>query len=119
MMSVNSHIVAVNDVVNPPEQQHSEKKRRSFEAKQKKNRKRNMQLRLTRFKYYFNRPYYYRFKSKIIRKILRYYRVQFRHIKFSNNQVVLGVKNEKARREYEEALPYDCFGKRNYELFRK
>ena len=59
MMSVNSHIVAVNDVVNPPEQQQSEKKRRSFEAKQKKNRKRNMQLRLTRFKYYFNRPYYY------------------------------------------------------------
>ena len=98
MISVNNHIVVVNEVVNPPEhqQQQSEKKRRSFEAKRKKNRKRNMQLRLTRFKYYFNRPYSYRFKAKIIRKILRHYRVQFRHIKFSYDQVVIGVKNDKA-----------------------
>ena len=63
MMSVNSHIVAVNDAVNQPEQQqHSVKKERLFQAKQKRNRKRNRQLRLTRLKYYFKRPYYYRFK---------------------------------------------------------
>ena len=78
-----------------------------------------MQLRLIRFKYYFKRPYYYRFKSKIIRKVLRHYRVQFRHIKFSDDQVVIGVKNKKARREYKETLPYNCFDKKNYELFRE
>ena len=121
MISVNNHVVVVNEVVNPPghQQQQSETKRRSSEAKRKKNRKRNMQLRLIRFKYFFKRPYYYRLKSKIIRKILRHYRVQFRHIKFSYDQVMIGVKNGRTRREYEETVPYDRFGKKNYELFRK
>ncbi|CAF2927168.1 unnamed protein product [Rotaria sp. Silwood2] len=118
--SVNSHTVVVNEVGNPPEhQQQRDRKTRSFEAKHKKNRKRNLQLRLTRFKYYFTRPYYYKFKSKIIRKVLRHYGVQFRHIKFSYDQVVVGVKNYKARREYEEIVPYSCFNKKNYEVFRR
>ena len=78
-----------------------------------------MQLRLIRFKYYFKRAYYYRFKLKITRKVLRHYRVQFRRIKFSDDQVVIGVKNKKARREYEETLSYNCFDKKFYELFRK
>ncbi|CAF1435460.1 unnamed protein product [Rotaria sordida] len=118
--SVDNHIVVVNEEVNTPEhQQQRVRKKRSFETKQKKNRKRNMQLRVTRFTYYFTRPYYSKFKSKIIKKDLHHYGVQFRHIKFSYDQVVIGVKTNAARRDYEETLPYNCFNRRNYWRFRR
>ncbi|CAF4821270.1 unnamed protein product [Rotaria sp. Silwood1] len=100
---VNDHndaeAMSVNEEINPPEhQQQRVKKKRSLEAKQKKNRNRNVQLRSTRFKNYFTRPYYYKFKSKTIKKVLHHYGVQFRHTKFSYDQVVIGVKTDKARR---------------------
>ncbi|CAF4998335.1 unnamed protein product, partial [Rotaria sp. Silwood1] len=99
---VNDHndaeAMSVNEEINPPEhQQQRVKKKRSLEAKQKKNRNRNVQLRSTRFKNYFTRPYYYKFKSKTIKKVLHHYGVQFRHTKFSYDQVVIGVKTDKAR----------------------
>ena len=118
--SVDSHIVVVNEVEHPPEQQQQQqrnRKRRSIQGKQRKNKKRNTKLRLTRFKYYFTRSYYYKFKSKMIRKLLRRQGVQFRHIKKGDDQVVIGVKSDEARRDYEETLPYDCFNKKNYEMF--
>ncbi|CAF1275295.1 unnamed protein product [Rotaria sordida] len=95
MNSVNNHSVVVGGMNNPTEHHHQRiKKKRSLQAKQKKNRKRNNQLRLLRYKYYLTRSYYYRFKSRTVKKVLRYYGVQFRHIKFSYDQVVIGVKRE-------------------------
>ena len=124
--SVDNHIVVVNEVDNPPEQQQQQqqqqqqriKKRRPIQGKQKKNRKRNNQLRSIRFRYYLTRPYYYKFKSRTLRTILRQHGIQFRHIKKRHGRVVIGAKTDQARRDYEETLPYDCFSKKNYEMFR-
>lgn len=117
---VNSHIVDVDEMFNLAEQQQPRcKKHRSITAKRKRNRKRNMHIRLTRYKHSFTRPCYYKFKSKNIRNILRHYGIQFRHIKFLYDRVIIGVKNDKARRDYEEALPYNCFNKNNYQVFSK
>jgi hypothetical protein len=118
--SVNNHFVVVNEVDHPPEyQQRPNRKRRSAQGKKKKNRKRNTKLRLLRYQYVLTRSYYYRFKSRNIRKILRHYGVQHRHIKFEHDLVVIGVKSDEARRNYEETLPQYCFDKKNYHLFRK
>ncbi|CAF1217693.1 unnamed protein product, partial [Rotaria sordida] len=95
MNSVNNHSVVVDGMNNPTEHHHQRiKKKRSLQAKQKKNRKRNNQLRLLRYKYYLTRSYYYRFKSRTVKKVLRYYGVQYRHIKFQDDRVVIGVKRE-------------------------
>ncbi|CAF4229901.1 unnamed protein product, partial [Rotaria sordida] len=72
--SVNNHSVVVDGMNNPTEHhQQRIKKKRSLQAKQKKNRKRNNQLRLLRYKYYLTRSYYYRFKSRTVKEVLRYY----------------------------------------------
>jgi hypothetical protein len=116
--SVNNHIVVVNEVDNPPEEQQQQqriKKRRSSQAKQKKNRKRNNQLRSTRYRYCLTRPFYYKFKSRTLRKLLRQHGVEFRHIKKVQDRVVIGVKTDEARRDYERTLPSNCFNKNNYE----
>lgn len=116
--SVGHHIVVANEVDNPPDQQQQRhRKRRSDQARKKKNQKRNNQLRFTRYKYYLTRPYYYKFKSRIIRKVLRHHGVQFRHIKKVQDRVVIGAKTDQARRDYERTLPYNCFNKNNYERF--
>jgi hypothetical protein len=115
--SVGHHIVVANEVDNPPKQQQRHRKRRSDQARKKKNQKRNNQLRFTRYKYYLTRPYYYKFKSRIIRKVLRHHGVQFRHIKKVQDLVVIGAKTDQARRDYERTLPYNCFNKNNYERF--
>ena len=117
-VTVNNHNMVVNEVDNPSEQQQRIKKKRSIQAKQKKNRKRNNQSRSIRFRYYLTRPFYYKFKSRTIRRILRQYGIQFRHIKKRYDRVIIGVKSDQARRDYEETLPYDCFSKKNYEMFR-
>ncbi|CAF1246123.1 unnamed protein product [Rotaria sordida] len=78
--SVNNHSVIVDGMNNPNEHhQQRIKKKRSLQAKQKKNRKRNNKLRSLRYKYYLTRSYYYRFKPRIVKKVLRYYGVQYRH----------------------------------------
>ncbi|CAF4720408.1 unnamed protein product, partial [Rotaria sp. Silwood2] len=118
--SVNNHYVVVDGMNNPTEhQQQRIKKKRSLQAKQKKNRKRNNKLRLHRYKYYLTRSYYHRFKSRSLKKVLRYYDVQYRHIKFQDDKVVIGVKTKAAQRDYEEALPHNCFNRRNYYRFRR
>jgi hypothetical protein len=121
MNSVNNHSVVVDGLNNPTEQhqQRPNRKGRSTQGKKKKNRKRNTKLRLLRYQYVLTRPYYYRFKSRNIRKILRHYGVQHRHMKFDHDLVVIGVKSDKARRNYEKTLPYDCFNTRNYWRFRR
>jgi hypothetical protein len=118
--SVVNHIEVFNEADNPPEEQQQQriKKRRSIQAKQKKNQKRNNQLRSTRFRYCLTRPFYYKFKSRTLRRILRHHGVQFRHIKKVQDRVVIGVKTDQARRDYEGTLPYNCFNKKNYEVFR-
>jgi hypothetical protein len=123
MKGVDDHIVIVNEVDNPPgeqqQQQRRIKKTRSKEAKQRKNRKRNNQLRSTRFRFCLTRPYYYKFTSKQLRKILRQQGVQFRHIKKKYDQVLIGVKTDEARRDDEATLPHNCFNKKNYEAQRR
>ncbi|CAF4180468.1 unnamed protein product, partial [Rotaria sordida] len=54
-------------------------------------RKRNNKLRSLRYKYYLTRSYYYRFKPRIVKKVLRYYGVQYRHVKFQDDQVIIVV----------------------------
>jgi hypothetical protein len=120
VMDVNNDDGVVNEVDNPPEQPRQRvRKRRSIQARQKKNQRRNTQLRLNRFKYYLTRPYYHKLESRIIRKILRRrYGIQFRHIKKVQDRVIIGVKTDQHRRDYERTLPYNCFSKKNYEMFR-
>jgi hypothetical protein len=59
------------------------------------------------------------FLNKPIQIIIYFSRVQHRHMKFEHDLVVIGVKSDKARRNYEKTLPQYCFDKKNYHLFRK
>jgi hypothetical protein len=59
------------------------------------------------------------FLNKPIQIIIYFSRVQHRHMKFEHDLVVIGVKSDKARRNYEKTLPYDCFNTRNYWRFRR
>jgi len=118
--NVNNHSVVVDEMNNQIEHhQQRIKKKRSLQGKQKKNRKRNNKLRLIRYKYSLTRSYYYRFNSKTVKKVLRYYGVEYRHTKFQDDRVVIGAKTKAARRDYEETLPYNCFNGSNYWRFRR
>ncbi|CAF1337864.1 unnamed protein product [Adineta steineri] len=90
-------------VPDPIRQQHQQprKKTLSAEAKKKKNKKKKRSSSL-----------------KLIRKIIRYYGVSFRHVKFQGDEVVIGVKSDKNRRQYEDILPSYCFDKKNYWRFK-
>ena len=62
---------------NPPEQQQQQlqpenEHRRSTASKKKRNKKRNDLRRLSRYRYPISRPYYYKVKAKIARRILKY-----------------------------------------------
>ncbi|UJR34740.1 hypothetical protein I4U23_027518 [Adineta vaga] len=92
---------------------------RSTEAQKKHNKKRNNHLRLFRYQHVLKRSYYYRFRLKLILKILRHYGISFRHVKLKDDQVVVGVKNDQHRQQYEDALPSYCFDRKNYWRFKK
>ncbi|CAF1522403.1 unnamed protein product [Adineta ricciae] len=108
-------------VPDPTDQQRPQRKKkiRSTEAQKEHNKKRNDHLRLFRYRYVLKRSYYYRFRLKLIRKILRHYGVLFRHVKFHGNQVIIGVKCAQDREQYEDALPSYCFDRKNYWRFKK
>jgi hypothetical protein len=93
--------------------------RRSRAAKIRHNRNHARQQKKHRFDYPIRREYYYRFKPRTAKRVLRYYGVHYRHIKFQDDRVVIGVKTDAARRDYEETLPYNCFDRRNYWRFRR
>ncbi|CAF1550959.1 unnamed protein product [Adineta ricciae] len=108
-------------VPDPTDQQPPQRKKkiRSTEAQKKHNKKRNDHLRLFRYRYVLKRSYYYRFRLKLIRKILRHYGVLFRHVKLHGDQVIIGVKCAQDREQYEDALPSYCFDRKNYWRFKK
>ncbi|CAF1550873.1 unnamed protein product [Adineta ricciae] len=108
-------------VPDPTEQEPSQrrKKIRSIEAQKKHNKKRNDHLRLFRYRHVLKRSYYYRFRLKLNRKILRHYGVLFRHVKFHGDQAIIGVKCDQDRRRCEDALPSYCFDRKNYWRFKR
>ena len=118
--SVDHHLVEVNEVEIPPyEQQQRGKIIRSKEAKKRRNKKRNNKIRQHRFQFSLRRPYYYKIKSRLSRKILKHYVVRYRHIKRKNDYFVTGVHTDEDRHEYERSLLASCFNRGNYERFRR
>ena len=117
---VNYHSVDVNVREIPSvEQKKPQRKKRSAGARRKRNQKRNKHFKLLRYKYPINRPYYYKVRSRMAKKILQEYGIKPRHIKKRNGLYVIGLQNEHMRIRCEEQLPQDCFNKVNYEQFRK
>ncbi|CAF1408096.1 unnamed protein product [Adineta ricciae] len=115
---IDDHVVIVDEVEKPPMEHRRIKNSRSVESKKRKNKKRNIGLRKLRYKHIIVRQYYYKFTSKMMRRVLNYYGVQIRHFKFKDDQVIIGLKNKEDRNRYERSLPSYCFDMKNYRRFK-
>ena len=126
--SVNNHAVVVDDerddnicINNSDKQQIFIKNhpRRSLEAKQRRNRKRNNIFRARRYRLFIIRPIYYRFSMRLIEFILNKFNVKYIHIKITGASLIIGVKNEELRDYNEHLLPRYIFDRRHYYLYKK
>ena len=119
-MVVNNHDVVIDEVnISPVERR--EKKGRSEAAKKRRNQKRNRQQRQLRYRYATIRPFYYRMKSNLARKILRHYNVNFKHIKKNEKDgtIIIGCHDQEALVDCQQQLPNNCFDRYQYERFRR
>jgi len=88
----------------------SKHSQRSAEARTRRNQKRNTAHRLHRYLYCLIRSLYHRFTMKKVEKILIKFKIKSIHIKPKNNQLIIGVQNEK----FEQLLTIDIFDRKHY-----
>ena len=119
----NSRVYTSTDVtvVNIPPVERRNNKRRSGAAKEKRNQKRNHQQQQLRYRYTTTRPFYYRMKSNLARKILHHYNVRFRHIKKNEKDgtIIIGCYDQEALVDCQQQLPNNWFDRYQYERFRR
>jgi len=102
----------------PPQGQRKSSHRRSRPAKIRHNRRHAQQQKKHRFDYPIRRECYYRFKSFMIRKILRLYQIRFVHMKKDRGDVVVGLRNEDIRRQTEHDLATNIFNRRSFYYYK-
>jgi hypothetical protein len=105
------------EVNEPPQrEQKSAHQRRSRPAKIRHNRKRARRQKDHRFDHPIRREFYYRFKSFMIRRILRLYQIPFAHMMKEKDGVnlVIGLRNEYLRQQAEHDLARHIFNRRSY-----
>jgi hypothetical protein len=115
--NVNNHSVVVDGMNNPIEHhQQRIKKKRSLQAIQKKNRKRNQTRRLHRYRYYVRQPLDDRYSMPLVRKVLDEYNIDYVHVKGDDNgYLIVGLKNKWIKKQYQQQIPEELFDGRNYQ----
>jgi hypothetical protein len=89
-------------------------RKRSRPAKIRHNRKHARQQKKHRFDHPIRRECYHRFKSFMIRKILRLYQIPFVHMKKDGDDVVVGLKNKDIQRQADHDLAINIFSRRSF-----
>ncbi|CAF1401421.1 unnamed protein product [Rotaria sordida] len=116
----------VDDVSDYEQEQQSLTKKRqlhsrtlSAETRKRRNRKRNLYLRMQRYRYFITRPFYYRFTLKLVRHILAEYKIYYIHVKPVDYLLLIGVKDKIIEQQNERRLLGDIFDRLHYYLFRR
>ncbi|CAF3986038.1 unnamed protein product [Rotaria sordida] len=124
-LCVSNHDV-VDDVSDYEQEQQSLTKKRqlhsrtlSAETRKRRNRKRNLDFRMQRYRYFITRPFYYRFTMKLVRHILAEYKIYYTHVKRVDDLLLIGVKDKIIEQQNERRLLGDIFDRRHYYLFRR
>ncbi|CAF4108367.1 unnamed protein product [Rotaria sp. Silwood2] len=88
--------------------------RRSIAARRQRNVIRNRRRRLGRYRCQLIRYVYRRFSMKQIKEILHQLQIRFIHTKWEGNNVIIALKTQHLREQYQRQLPIDIFDKNNY-----
>ena len=93
---------------------------RSIEARQRRNRKRNLHLRPFRDRHVRVRPLFHRFTMKQIKQLLPERDVRYVHLKADrrSNYLSIGMKKSDLVGTYFDRVPGDMFNEHNYRLCR-
>jgi len=119
---VNNHYM-VDDVDDKeettPTNKRKKNRQRSAQARNRKNHRRNTKLKKKRFYYSIKRNWYPRFSMFMIRKILRLYNINYKHVRDDGDGVLIGLKDRRSRITAEHQLPWNIFNRQSYLHYRK
>ncbi|CAF1463197.1 unnamed protein product [Adineta steineri] len=87
---------------------------RSVGARAYRNKKRYAAQRARRYPDHLTRYLYRRFTRKMVGKIFKKLQIKFKYIKRDGNQVLIGMKNEELKEQFDKLLPLDMFDKDHY-----
>ncbi|CAF3854847.1 unnamed protein product [Rotaria sp. Silwood1] len=94
--------------------------RRSSAWKKHNNKKRNNTKKKNRYRYFIKFDYYNRFPKKLIRKILRYYNIEFTHVKEDDDKrLLIGLKNSECEQDARRKLSSSMFNRNGYFHYRR
>lgn len=118
-VEVDNHCVVVDEVIKSPNEE-TRRPRRSTAAKQRRNKKRNKKQRQHRYDYATTRQFYYKIKSKMARRIVRHFDIDFKHVKKVDREgiIVIGCRDRQGLADCERLLPVNCFDRFAYERFK-
>jgi hypothetical protein len=114
---VNNHYMVddVNDKEEPaPTKKRTKNQRRSVQARHRKNHRRNTALKKKRYYYSIKRKWYPRFPMLIIRKILRLYNIDYKHVRDGGEELLIGLKDRRSRNTAQHQLPRNIFNRQSY-----
>ena len=94
--------------------------RRSAPWKKRQNKKKNDKKKKRRYRYFIKFDCYYLFPKKLVRKILRYYDIEFTHIDDDiNEKLLIGLKNREAQRDARRKLSNSMFNRNGYVYYKR
>jgi hypothetical protein len=111
---VNNHYMVddVNDKEKlAPTKKRTKNQRRSAQARHRKNHRRNTALKKKRHYYSIKRQWYPRFPMLIIRKILRLYNIDYKHVRDDGEELLIGLKDRRSRNTAQHQLPRKIFNR--------
>jgi len=88
--------------------------RRTTEARHRRNQRRNHILRSQRYQFCIIRPVYTRFTMLQIKQTLRTCGIHVKHVKFEDQDLIIGIKNPQLRELYERQIPTNLFDRKHY-----
>jgi hypothetical protein len=119
---VNNHDMVddANDEEEPtPTEKRTKNQQRSLQARKRRNHLRNTALKKQRYYYSIKRKWYPRFPMLMIRKILRLYNIEYKHVRDDGEELLIGLKDRRSRNTAQHQLPANIFSKRSYFHYRK
>ncbi|CAF1438112.1 unnamed protein product [Rotaria sordida] len=87
---------------------------RSIQSRTKRNKKRNTTRRLFRYRHVIRRALYRKFPMFMVKMILRKLHIHFVHVNRDVNELIIGIKSERLRAQYEEQIPMNLFDRNHY-----
>lgn len=105
---------AENNENNQQISERSNRRYRSEEARQYRNRRRNYRRRRLRYRYHIVRDRYQRFTAHRIRRILKQLKIKYTHIKISDGKVIIGIKNKNEYIRDADVIPMNLFDREHF-----